>query len=79
MDCTECQGIVHACHGDELEEQLLAEAEAHLSGCCDCRKEAADLLASLDRLRVAFPDQMPPEALWEKTRGCTAQSETSEE
>lgn len=71
MNCTECQEIVHTCQGDELEEQLLAETEAHLSGCSDCRHQAADLLASLNRLRATFPDHRPPPALWAKIQGQT--------
>lgn len=66
MNCSECQVIIHACQGDELVEKLLAETEAHLAGCTDCRHEVADLLACLTRLRAAFPDQMPPAALWDK-------------
>ena len=71
MNCAECQDIIHACQGDELEERLLAETETHLTGCTDCRHEAADLVSFLNRLRAAFPNQMPPAALWEKVRGRT--------
>lgn len=77
MNCAECQDIIHAYQGDELEEQLLAETEAHLASCPDCRHEAADLLASLARLRATFPDQMPPAALWGKILAQTRKQETT--
>ena len=71
MNCSECQDIIHAYQDDELEEQLLTKTEAHLASCPDCRHEAADLVSFLNRLRAAFPNQMPPAALWEKVRGRT--------
>ena len=71
MNCAECQELIHACQGDELEEQLLAETEAHLAGCPDCRREVADLLTSLSRLRAAFPEQRPPATLWDRIQGQT--------
>jgi anti-sigma factor RsiW len=76
MNCAECQDVIHASQGDELEEQLLAETEAHLANCPDCRHEAAELLASLNRLRAAFPDQRPPAALLEKIQAHTMTQET---
>ncbi len=79
MNCAECHELIHAYQGDELEEQLLAETEAHLSDCSDCRHEAADLLVALTRLRAAFPDQIPPTALWEKIQAQTRTQERSEE
>lgn len=69
MNCAESRELIHANQGDELEERLQAETEAHLSACPDCRREAAHLLASLSGLRAAFPEQTPPATLREKILG----------
>ena len=75
MNCSECQDIIHAYQDDELEELLLAKTEAHLASCPDCRHEAADLLASLNRLRATFPDQIPSPALWDRIQAQTSTRE----
>jgi hypothetical protein len=40
--------------------------ESHLSGCPDCRLQAANLQSSPNRLQMTFPDQVPPAELWNK-------------
>jgi anti-sigma factor RsiW len=68
MNCTECQDLINAYLGDELEGQLRTEVESHLTSCPDCNCEAANWQTCFDCLRKTFPEQAPPAELWEKIR-----------
>lgn len=68
MNCLEYQDIIYSYPDSELEGKQRSEIEAHLVSCSDCSLEAADWRTCISWLRNTFPDQTPPESLWESFR-----------
>ena len=66
MDCTICQELINPYMDEDLEDQLWIEMNKHLGDCADCSNEVADWETCLRSLRETFPEQSPPEMLWER-------------
>ena len=71
MNCVECQEFCNAYLDGDLAERLRVELESHLASCTDCCCDVANWQACLNWLRRSFPEQVPPEELWERICACT--------